>query len=52
MTGNMGDSLLLDIRKADLESLLSEAGDPIMETALDRLLASDRTSHNSFTNRI
>lgn len=48
----MASGALLDLRGADPESLLSEAEDSSIKTALDRLLSSAQTSHNSFTNRI
>jgi hypothetical protein len=45
-------SPLLDLHGADFESLVGEADDSIMETALDLLLLPGDAAHNSFTNRI
>lgn len=43
---------LIDVRGVDMASLLTEAAEPSMTTALDRLLMSNAGSCNDFNNFI
>ncbi|HXL87744.1 MAG TPA: hypothetical protein VN969_01970 [Streptosporangiaceae bacterium] len=46
MNEDVTDGLLIDLRDMDMASLAGKAGEPGMETALDRIFAS--TSAGSF----
>jgi hypothetical protein len=52
MNGGIGDHLLINVHEIDVEGLLGDDADSVIETALERLLASNTTSHNSFSSSI
>jgi hypothetical protein len=52
MGENLADDLLIDVRGVDIASLMADAAEPVMKTALDRLLISGAGSCNDFNNSI
>jgi hypothetical protein len=52
MAEDVADGLLVDVSGVDIDSLLTEAGESSIETALDRLLMCDGGSCNGFNSSI
>jgi hypothetical protein len=52
MDKDVTDGVLIDVRGADISSLLSESVDSAVKTALDRVLMSSATGCNGFDNSI
>jgi hypothetical protein len=51
MNDDFADGMVIDLRDADIMKLISTAGAE-METALDRLLTSNASGNNGFSNSI
>lgn len=52
MGEDVADGLLMDVRAMDMATLLTEAVESSLTTALDRLLMSNADSCNDFNNSI
>jgi hypothetical protein len=52
MDDDIADGLVMDLRGADMMSLLTDAAGTEMRTALDRLLISNGSGNNGFNNSI
>lgn len=52
MSEDVTDGMVFDLRDVDMTKLLAEAVGADMKTALDRLLASNTSGNNGFSNCI
>jgi hypothetical protein len=52
MNEDVADGVVIDLRGADMMSLLTGTVGAQMQTALDRLLASNASGNNGFNNSI
>jgi hypothetical protein len=52
MNEDIADGLLIDLRCVDMSSLLTDAAESDMRTALDRILAGSTAHYNGFNNII
>ena len=52
MDEDVADGIVIDLRGVDMASLLRETAEPGMKTALDRLLLSNTSTCNGFSNNI
>ncbi len=52
MDEDVADGIVINLRGADMATLLSETAESGMKTALDRLLLSNASSCNGFNNSI
>jgi hypothetical protein len=52
MNEDVADGMVMDLRGADMMNLLTGATEAEMKTALDRLLISNASDNNGFSNSI